>query len=94
MIDGIIIHHLLSWISEFLFSEHDPVPKSQLSGRIFRNFLFLKASVFLWNIAGKEDQKSLKKRRFSQGFMPFMNILERLDKKETKACVLYFHRLK
>ena len=92
MIDGIIIHHSLSWISEFLFSAQfrwnmirSQNPSCQTD---FSELPISKSLGFLMEHCWQGRSEKSQKRRFSQGFMPFMNILERLDKKETKACVL------
>ena len=101
MIGGMILPYFLRWISKFSV----PAQKGGVSfgpetlslfERIFQSALFMEKRFPCLSIASGKNRESLKKRIFTRAerHILFMNILERLDKKKTKACVLYRHRLK
>ena len=96
-----ILPDFLRWISKFSV----PAQKGGVSfgpetlslfERIFSKRSFYGKALPLLIVASGKNRESLKKRIFTKAerHILFMNILERLDKKKTKACVLYRHRLK
>ena len=101
MIGGMILPDFLRWISKFSVPAQKGAylsalkPSAFLSG-FFQSALFMEKRFPCLSIASGKNRESLKKRIFTKAERHnlFMNILERLDKKKTKACVLYRHRLK
>ena len=96
-----ILPDFLRWISKFSVPAQKGAYLSALKPSAFWTDFF--KAPFLWksaslclSIASGKNRESLKKRIFTKAerHILFMNILERLDKKKTKACVLYRHRLK